>query len=86
MTRAIDSYQMTVRITRALREEMAVYERRDVSWSQVAAAAFRAKLSELRGSKSLEQRVRDIEERLKMSSAVDFSPRSTQEQNQQDPT
>ena len=77
---------MTLRIPKALRAEMAVYERQEVSWSQVAAAAFRTKLQELRGSKSLEQRVRDIEERLKMSSAVDFSPRSTQEQNQQDPT
>lgn len=64
MTRAIDGYQMTVRITRALREEMAVYERKEVSWSQVAAAAFKAKLQELRGGKTLEQRVRDIEERL----------------------
>lgn len=77
---------MTIRIPQDLREEMAFYERKAVSWSQVAAAAFRDKLQELRGGKTLEQRVRDIEERLKMSSAVDFSPRSTQEQNQQDPT
>lgn len=62
--RAIDSYQMTVRITRALREEMAVYERRDVSWSQVAAEAFRSKLAEMRGGRTLEQRVQDLEQRL----------------------
>ena len=63
-SRAIDSYQMTVRITRELRAQMASFERRDVSWSQVAAEAFRSKLNELRGSKTLEQRVAHIEKRL----------------------